>query len=285
MKEKLLAALEAEAKKSTSSVFDIAVMDKDGISSVRPTPSNYANNYYSVAKAFTTAGVLLLIDQGKIDPDELIYPILREYFPKEHNEKWERVTVAHCIRHKMGIGEGFLDLDVEDQRTFGEEWLTYAFTKIDMPNEPGGYAVYSDGAFYILSRIVEQVSGTELSFFLEKNLTYPMEFRDHAWSKCPGNHAVGASGLYAAAEDGVKLGWLYVNGGRYKDKQIISEKTIELACARDFGLQQVDDRGIWWKGGMNGQMLIADRKRDLAISWHTFDRDGVNDRMIDIVLA
>ena len=285
MKEELLAALANEAGKSTSSVFDIAVMDEEGIASVRPTPSNYANDFYSVAKAFTAAGILVLFDMGKLTPDEKIYPILKEFFPDNYDKGWEDVTVAHCLNHRMGISGGFLDIDTEDQRTFGDDWLEYTFANIRLEYAPGEKSVYSDGAYYILSRIIEKVSGIEASAFIAKYITLPLEFRDHAWSKCPGNHAVGASGFYAAAEDAVKLAWLYVNGGRYGDKQIITERTIDLACKRNFGLSEIGDTNVFGKGGMCGQMLMADRTHRFAVAWHSFDRDKISDRLVGVVLG
>lgn len=284
MKEKLLKMLVAEAKDSTSNVPDIAVMDKDGISVVRPVFSSYANAYYSVAKAFITAGILVLFDMKKLSPDDYIYPVLKEYFPDEYDKNWELVRVSDCITHRMGISRGFLDIDCENQLDFGDDWLKYSFSNIKIVNTPGETYEYSDGAFYILGRIIEKLTGTEASEFISEYVTGPMEFRDNAWAKCPQNHTVGGSGFYAAAEDAVKLPWLYVNGGIYKGRQIISKESIELACKNDFGLIREKDKDIYCKGGLYGQMVIANREKNIAVSWHSFDTDGISERLLNIAL-
>lgn len=283
MREKLLMQLADEAKKSTSDVYDIAVMDESGISAVRPVFSSYAHDYYSVAKAFITAGILVLFDQKKLSPDDFIYPVLKPYFPASYDKNWEKVRVRDCITHRMGISRGFLDIDCENQLDFGNDWLKYSFSNIDIVNEPGEVFCYSDGAFYILGRIIEEISGIEASRFIARYITNPMEFRDNAWTMDPDGHVVGGSGFYASAEDAVKLPWLYVNGGVYKGKQIISQETVFLALRNDFGLSRCSGRNIYTKGGMYGQIVLADCDNRLAVSWHSFDRDGICDRLSDIV--
>lgn len=283
MREELLKLLADEADRSTSIVPGIAVMDEDGISAAHPDFTGYAQDYYSVAKAFITAGVLKLFDQGKLTPEDRICPILKKYLPEKYDPNWEKVRVRDCITHRMGIERGFLDIDCENQLDFGDDWLRYSFSEIAVTHTPGVDYQYSDGAFYILGRIIEQISGTEASAFIAEHITLPMEFRDNAWTKCPQGHAVGGSGFFAAAEDAVKLPWLYVSGGEYRGRRILSEKTIALALANDFGLARDRERDIYSKGGMYGQIVLAHREKRLAVSWHSFDEDGICDRMKRIV--
>lgn len=276
MREELLLRLIDAANEGTAPIFDIAVMDASGISSARPSPSCYANDSYSVAKAFVASAALILFDRGVISPETKIFSLLSRFFPKGYDKKWEDVTIAQCITHTTGIGGGFLDIDAEDQRTFGDDWLEYSFLQ-PLDYLPGEHYAYSDGAYYILSRAIEEASGVEASEFIADNITSPLEFRDCAWSKCPKHHAVGATGFYASAEDVVKLGWLFANGGRYKDRQIISEGMIKTALDMGYGLTpQNNSTTLFSKGGMFGQVVMASPIHKCAIAWHSFTDRSVN---------
>lgn len=277
----LLEKLREEAAESRSSVYQIAVMDDHGIAAVRPTPCNCCNNCYSVTKTFTAAGILLLADRGLLRPEDRICGLLRRELPADYDPRWEEVTVAHCLTHTMGIGAGFLDMDVEDPAHFGPDWLAYTVTKIPLPHRPGEVYVYSDGAYYLLSRVIAAVSGEETSAFLTKYITAPLGFRESAWSKCPAGYGIGATGLYAAADDAVKLGWLFANGGRFDGRQILSETAVTMALQRGFGLSREGE--IWCKRGMNGQIIIADPVRRQAVCWQSFDTDGISERLYAIV--
>ena len=65
---------------------------------------------------------------------------------------------------------------------------------------------YNDAVYYILSRIVNKVSGKTLFPFCWENIFLPLAFKEAAWSCCPKGHAIGATGLYIRVEDMTKLG-------------------------------------------------------------------------------
>ena len=80
---------------------------------------------------------------------------------------------------------------------------------------------------------------------------------------------MGATGLYISAADMVKLGALYLEGGMWKGKQILSKEWIRKAIGNEYELRNKTAAGLIGKGGMYGQQLLFNPEKNFAIAWHT----------------
>ena len=113
--------------------------------------------------------------------------------------------------------------------------------------------------------------------FLMKNLIISMDFSEIAWSMCPYGHPIAGTGLYVRAKDMVKLAWLYMNGGVYNGKRLLSEQWVNQVLERQYELAPVKpDSPIIGKGGMNGQMICFSAEKNMAIAWHSYETNGEN---------
>lgn len=246
------------------------------------TPSSACHNSYSVAKAFTVTAIGMLVDAGLLSVYDKIYDILGEYFPATYDKKWEDVTVDNVLLHKMGIEHGFLDIDTEDITEYGtDDFLKVCFSA-SLPIPIGEKRVYSDAAYYILSRVVARISGENLCDFLRTRLFNPLKFQEVAWSICPQGYSMGATGLYIRTCDMAKLGVVYLNDGIYKDATNGYEARIVSKAWTDFALEhgyELKLRGVegnmsYSKGGMYGQMLYLSKTDNTVLAWHAFDKTG-----------
>ena len=231
-------------------------------------PANPCLNCYSIAKAFTVTAVGLLRDQGLLDPAELAADILPE-IRTAADRRWQRVTVDMALTHRIGLPLYFLDIDAGDPLLFGQDYLRYM---LDTPlqSDPGTERCYSDGAYYLLARIVEKRAGMGMDNFLWQNLLTPLGFREAAWSHCPMGHTMGATGLYTRADDVVKLGALYLQGGLWQGRQLLSEEWVSTVLSRPYELAPVGTEGAFCKGGMKGQMLLALPAGDRVVCWQSY---------------
>ncbi len=264
-------------------VLRIAEM-KDGAppESLTLTPCNPCQNSYSVAKAFTVTAVGLLYDDGKLDVSEKVTGILRAEFPADGDERWHTATVDHALRHSLGLPGGFLDIDVCDPTAFGRDYLTYLF-RAPPDCAPGTRRCYTDGAYYLLSRIVEKKAGMPLDLFLWQRLFFDLGFYEVAWSRCPMGHAMGATGLYIRAQDMVKLGELYRTGGTYRGKRLLSEDWVRKTLSAPYELSYNEGGRSFSKGGMCGQNLLVVPAQNRAVAWHSYEGvdNGVLTRWIE----
>lgn len=233
------------------------------------------HNCYSVAKAFTVTAAGLLFDDGLLDVDELVYPVLKDEFPAGYDKKWERVKLSDVMRHRAGFGRaGLLDIDVEDVAAYGtKNYLKYVLSQ-PLAYEPGETWVYTDAAFYLVSRFLSKKCGRRIDDLLLERIMSPMDYTEVAFSKCPYGYPMGGTGLYITTRDMAKLGLLYLNGGVYNGKRLLSEKFVNTVLSRGFELCGVGVDGAYAKGGYQGQMLYFNTKTNRVIAYHSTDAEA-----------
>ncbi len=258
-------------------IIRISEVQGDGaIETIECQETNWCQNTYSVAKSFTMTAIGLLYDRGMVKLDEKICDIFADELPEQGSgsgtrmdERWYTVTVEMALTHRLGVPGGFLDIDTHKSSEFTEDFLRYMLT-YPLDYTPGTNCKYSDGAFYLLARIAEKKTGMTLDNFLWRELLWPMEFQEMAWSHCPMGHVIGATGLYLHSSDMVKLGLLYLNGGVYRGQRFLSEEWVRLALTRGFGFDTSGDGKIYYKGGMYGQKLMILPEQNRVVAMQAF---------------
>lgn len=245
---------------------------KDGkIETVEFEETNFCQNVYSVAKSFAMTGIGLLYDRGLVNVDDKICDILSDELPESGmDERWRDATVEDALTHKLGLPGGFLDIDCNRSTDFTDDYLDYMF-RYPLNCAPGTEYCYTDGAFYLISCIVEKISGICLDNYLWKELFVKLDFQEAAWSHCPKGHAMGATGLYIHSSDMVKLGALYLNNGVYNGSRILSEEWCKLAVEKNYTLDWDDEtHTVYQKGGMLGQSLMVIPASGRAVAMQSY---------------
>lgn len=227
---------------------------------------------YSVAKMYTSTAIGILYDRGMISPDDRICDILRDDLPAGMDGRWEKCTVDMCLRHEIGLPGSFLDIDAYSYGEFGKDFLGYMLT-YPLDYTPGEGSKYTDGAYYLLARLVEKKVGRPMEDFLRDELFDPMNYGETAWSHCPMGHCMGATGLHIHSEDIAKLGVLYLRGGDYMGKRLISEEWCKRTLERGYSFVWDESCKFYYKGGMFGQIVAVFPEKDIAIGVQSFGAD------------
>lgn len=245
----------------------------DGVSRTRRIrPASRSQNAYSVAKLFAVTAVMILQDRGVLDVDEPIFPILKEKFPENFDPKWRDVKISDALTHRVGFESGFLDIDAENPNDWGSQDYLRLVLERPLKYKPGEKSVYSDAAFYLISRIVSEKTGERLDDFLIREVLAPAKFAECAFAKCPQGFPIGATGLYVSTEDMAKLGVIYAQRGVYEGKRVLSEAAVDETLRRGFELRPVGDSGFaFGKGGMRGQFLYVNVKTKRVVAIHSCD--------------
>ncbi len=244
--------------------------------------SNNCSDMYSVAKVFTVTAVGLLYDRGLIGLEEKVCDILGdELCPEGMDERWRSVTVDMALQHHTGLNWGFLDIDAADPTLFGKDYLKYLLSA-PLVCSPDEKWIYTDAAYYLLSRLVEIRAGENMDDLLREHIYNPLGFREAAFSRCPEGHAMGATGLYVRADDTAKLGALYLHGGMWQERRVISQEWVDIVLKRSYELSpQLNGLyGAYGKGGMYEQMLLVIPEKNRVVAWQGFNRNHINDTLI-----
>lgn len=270
----LLDRLVEKARCGGGTYYKITLVEKGVADTAVITPANGAQNSYSVAKVFTVTAIGMLVDKNLIKTDEMVCDILRDKLPTDIAPGWETMTVHHLLKHSAGFPGGYLDIDAENQVPIaGKDYLGHLF-RAKPVYAPGTENRYSDAAYYLLSRIFTAKSGEKMDDYLLKHLFFPLGFREMAWSKCPMGYPMGATGLYVYTEDLAKLGVLYLNGGVYQGKRLLSKEWVATVLDEGYEFTRTAGGG-YGKGGMYGQMLIFYPHRNRVVAYHSFGGEGL----------
>ena len=129
-------------------------------------------NAYSVTKTFTSAAVLQLVEQGRIDLD---CPIA------QYCDRWPQsaATVRQTLLHTAGFANPnplpWVHLDHEraafDRRRFVDDLLRTQGRPI---SKPGARYAYSNIGYLLLGELIERVSGQPYAQYVAQHLIAPL---------------------------------------------------------------------------------------------------------------
>ena len=243
-------------------------------------PGNPGHDCYSVAKSITSMAAGILYDRGLLKPTDTLGRYLSSYLVKGTDSAWGDLTLHQLMRHRTGARAG-VDFDTTNAHLWTDpEWLHTLFAE-PIVSEPEERFVYSDGNYYILGRVVEEITGMDLELFLQREVFVPLGCHVNAWSRDVNGHTVGGTGLYFRTEDLAKIGWLWANEGLWGDRRIYSREWSDLfvnypkdgVADYGYGVTRLKD-GVIAAGGMYGQGVCADLNRKRVVAFHAFDPHG-----------
>ena len=123
----------------------------------------------SVTKHFTSAIILQLVEEGEIELDAPI----ATYLPGYPAEQGSKVTVHHLLNHTSGIPSytGLPDFIQEQGRDpFTPDELIEVVWDMPLEFEPGTDWAYNNSGYFILGRIIENVTGEEYDDVLRERI-------------------------------------------------------------------------------------------------------------------
>jgi CubicO group peptidase (beta-lactamase class C family) len=136
---------------------------------VRVTPETVFQTG-SVGKQFTAAGVMKLVERGRIGLDDAVSEHLGEGAPA-----FPGVTVRHLLTHTSGVGDYFRVVDYRHDYT--DEELVAVIAAQPPEFEPGTDWRYSNSGYVLLGILITRVSGTPYLDFLRDELFRPLGMR------------------------------------------------------------------------------------------------------------
>jgi CubicO group peptidase (beta-lactamase class C family) len=179
---------------------------------------------FSLSKSFTSTAVGLAIAEGKLSLDDPVLKFFPEEAPAEPSANLKAMRVSDLLR--MSTGQ-----QTEPPRTPERPW-TQTFFAHPVPFKPGTHFLYNTSATYMLSAIVQKVSGQTLLDYLRLRLFEPLGIDRPTWEASPQGISAGGYGLSIRTEDIARFGQLYLQKGKWQGKQLVPAAWVEAATAR-----------------------------------------------------
>ncbi|MCG8435968.1 MAG: beta-lactamase family protein [Gammaproteobacteria bacterium] len=187
----------------------------------------------SVTKSFTSALTGIAIAKGYIEGAQAkVVPAFQAYAPYANDKPEKRsITVEHLLTMASG-----LDADVNDPATPGyedrmwetQDWLRFALD-LPMTGSPGTKWAYASVNTFLLGAFIEEAAGQTLEAFAREHLFGPLGIKNFNWRETPKGRTVAQGNLSLRARDMLKFGQLYLDKGRWQDKQILPEQWVNVS--------------------------------------------------------
>jgi CubicO group peptidase (beta-lactamase class C family) len=192
----------------------------------------------SITKSVVSALVGIAHGEGKIQSlDEPIVKWFPEY-PELDTPERRRVTLAHALSMTSGF-DWNEDVPYNDPRndeirmTRDAQPLRYALAR-PFAKDPGAEFKYNGGLTQVVAAVLVRATKTSLQDYARTKLFERLGITDVEWVGNLAGMPAAASGLRLRARDLAKIGSLYLNGGKWKGKQVIPASWIELSTRRQF---------------------------------------------------
>ena len=160
--------------------------------------------------------------------------LLSDYPIDNEDERKNEITVEDLLTMRAGLHWNEVDyLDPSDDCVAMEasnDWIKYVLNK-PIDTLPGTSFVYNSGASVLLGEIVRIISGKKVDEWAEEKLFKPLGITDYYWKKTPTGALDTEGGLYLKAEDLAKIGSLFLNGGKWKGKQVVPKKWVSSSIS------------------------------------------------------
>lgn len=247
----------------------------------------------SAAKTFAPVLVGVAKEHGvKLSPETPIYPLFSQY---SSFANWDARKAKISLRDIMTMTAGNACNDNDDDSPGNEDrmqgdsqihdWYKYS---LDLPmlKEPGGEdAIYCSADLNLVGGAVAAATHSWLPEFFEQNLARPLQFSRYYLNLMPDGQAYMGGGAYVRPRDQLKLGQLYLAGGIWNGKRIISKEWVvdstsfHSRFAPAFGqeheygygwhIQNLNSGGKTYRafsaGGNGGQFVIVIPDLDLVV--------------------
>ncbi len=184
----------------------------------------------SVTKSVTSTLVGIALGQGKLSGlDQPVLPLFGPRAIANADARKDRITLRDLLTMTSG-----LDCHVEQaevtlrQMMASADWIGFMLD-LPMAYEPGRHFSYCSGGMHLLSGVITRVSGASALDYARRELFDPLGIQDVAWPADPQGITRGWGDLHLQPQDMAKIGYLWLKGGRWEDRQLVPAEWLRAA--------------------------------------------------------
>lgn len=176
----------------------------------------------SISKVYTTAAVMKLVEEGRINLDTPVKNYISEFTMAD--SRYEKITPRMLLNHSSGLmGSSFHNAVLfNDNDTYAHDNFLKQLSTQRLKADPGAYSVYCNDGFTLAEILVEKVTGMTFTNYLQNTFFEPLKLDNTKTTQSnfdkfrivkayyPGIskalpleffNTIGAGGLYSSAVD------------------------------------------------------------------------------------
>lgn len=244
----------------------------------------------SASKSWTNALIGAAMQSGvPIRLDTPVYQTMLGSVPADLDPRKKSMTLEHLISMTAGFdcddsGDRPGDEDVMQQQREQPDWYKYSLA-VPMAWNNGDKIVYCSMKPNLAAGMLEKVAGEPMAEMFYRLLGKPMHMNNYHLFLQPTGEVYGGGGHRFTTRDFMKLTQLFLNGGKWEGRQIVSPEWVRKSTAplRVLNPKSGQTYGYLWNsvtydvggrklyayfpGGNGGQVAIGIPDLDLLIAF------------------
>jgi len=261
---KLKAAVSYLKDNSGSDGVKELVIIRNGVMIWKGSDIDKMHGVWSLTKSFTSTVLGLLIDDNKVTLDTLA----KDYVPSM-SEAYLDIT----LRHFTTMTSGYYAVGDEPSGSYKHGPSRTPFKPAPTPlfKPPGSRYAYWDSAMNQFANVLTHIANEPIEDLFKKRIADPIGMDRTKWDwgdfgRVDGIVVNGGSGnnnkhIFISARELARFGHLFLNRGKWKNKQLISASWVDTATKAHVPatmplehLSGADGRGVygfnWWVNGI-----------------------------------
>ncbi|WP_295801578.1 serine hydrolase [Mucilaginibacter sp.] len=257
-----------------------------------PYQATLRHSLYSCSKSFTSTAIGFAVSEKRITVNDKV----TSFFPGSLPDTIKPYLAALTIKDLLTMTAG-QDPDPTFSVVASQDNWVKSFLALPIVHKPGSQFLYNTLATFMLSAIVQKVTGEKVVDYLKPRLFDPLGIQGMDWEINKQGINTGGWGLRLKTEDLAKMGQLYLQKGVWKGKQLLPKEWVKEATT--FKIDQAPgadqskkDASDWMQGycyqfwrcrhnafradGAFGQYIVVmpDQDAVIAITSETSDMQG-----------
>jgi CubicO group peptidase (beta-lactamase class C family) len=247
----------------------------------KPYRADLKHTMYSVSKSFAATAIGFAVAEKRISVEDKVISFFPNALPDSVSSYLSALKIKDLL--SMAVGQA------PDPTGFvaGTDDWTKTFFTVPILYQPGSRFLYNSAASYMLSAIVQRVTGQRTLDYLQTRLFNPLGITGIDWEVNPQKINVGGWGLRLKTEDMAKFGQLFLQKGKWNGRQVLPASWIEEASTKKIdqdptASQARKDSSDWLQGycyqmwrsrnnsyrgdGAFGQYIIVLPEKDAVIA-------------------
>ena len=188
-----------------------------------PYRRDLKHTLYSCSKSFTATAVGFAVTEKLLSVEDKVI----SFFPDELPATVDNYLAGLTIKDALSMSDG-QDPDPTYKIGIDSNWIK-AFLATPVLNEPGTKFLYNSLGTYMLSAIVQKVTGQKVVEYLKPRLFDPLGITGMDWETDTKGINTGGWGLRLRTEDMAKFAQLFLQKGKWNGKQILPAAWVEEA--------------------------------------------------------
>lgn len=241
-----------------------------------PCHPDTAHILFSLSKSFTSTAIGMAQAEGLLSIHDPVISFFPDETPENPSENLRNMRIRDLLRMNSGHRED----PVPDLFRDSVSWVK-KFLNQPVEFKPGSRFAYNTSGTFMMSAIIQKVTGVTLQEYLSPRLFEPLKINNPVWIKNMNGINTGGWGLRISTKDIASFGQLYLQKGLWNGKQLVPSAWIkeagslqsstgsnpEIDWDQGYGYQFWQCRhGVYRGDGLFGQFCFVMPEQDAVVA-------------------